>query len=73
MTAGQMADFDARLQVLEDEKAIRALISAYCYHADSGHDEELLALFTEDGVLSSKVAGEARTTAGTAEIRARIS
>ena len=57
MTAAQIADFEARLRVLEDDKAIRELISAYCYHADSGHDDELLALFTEDGVLASKVGG----------------
>jgi hypothetical protein len=67
-----MADFEARLRVLEDEKAIRELISAYCYHADSGHDDELLALFTEDGVLSSKVGDHAHATTGTEQLRAQI-
>lgn len=68
----RIAEIEARLSRLEDERAIRELISAYCYHADSGHDEDLLALFTTDGVMSSKVAGEARAAVGADQILAQI-
>lgn len=71
-TVDQMASFEVRLQALEDERSIRELISSYCYYADSGRDEELAALFTVDGVMSSKVAGEARATTGLGQIRAQI-
>jgi hypothetical protein len=72
LTADRIAEIEARLARLEDERAICQLISAYCYHADSGHDEELLELFTADGVLASKVSGEAHASAGSEKIRAQI-
>ncbi|HEV8064891.1 MAG TPA: nuclear transport factor 2 family protein [Acidimicrobiales bacterium] len=73
MTADRIADVEARLARLEDERAIRHLISAYCYHADSGHDEELANLFTPEGILGSKVAGEAHAAVGADQISAQIS
>ena len=67
-----LASIDARLRTLEDESAIRDVISAYCYHADSGHDEDLITLFADEGVLSSKVAGAYKAAVGTSEIRAQV-
>jgi len=45
-----VAALSARLEALEDERAIRELVSRYSYHADCRRDEEWVDLWTEDGV-----------------------
>lgn len=50
-----MTSLEQRMQRLEDERAIGELIARYCYLADSGRDDELLDLFTDDGRLGSTV------------------
>src|SRR6516162_5565016 len=42
---------EARLQLLEDDKAIREVLARYGYNADQGRDNAYVNLFTEDGVL----------------------
>lgn len=42
---------DARLRALEDERALRDLVSRYAFYADSGQHEEWVQLFTEDGAV----------------------
>jgi uncharacterized protein (TIGR02246 family) len=43
---------DAGLQVLLDERAIRALATGYAHFVDRREAEGLIALFTEDGALT---------------------
>jgi len=42
---------EARVQELEDERAIRDLLSRYGYTADSCKDEAFVDLYTEDGSM----------------------
>jgi uncharacterized protein (TIGR02246 family) len=42
---------EERLQVLEDERTLRELLSRYAFNADLGRAKEYAGLFTEDGVL----------------------
>lgn len=44
-------DIEARLQRLEDERAIAAVIHAYAFHFDRAEAEAVAALFTEDAVV----------------------
>ena len=39
--------------VLEDKEAIRDVLTAYCFHADSGDHTKRAALFAEDAVLTT--------------------
>src|SRR4051812_23545510 len=43
---------EARVEELEDERAIRELLARYGYNADNCRDEAYLALFTEDGAMN---------------------
>lgn len=47
----RFASLEARIHDLEEERAIRELLSRYGYAADMGHSEAYVALFTEDGAL----------------------
>lgn len=47
----RIAALEARLAVLEDEKAIRELLARYGYYADAQLDDEYFGLFTEDCVM----------------------
>jgi len=51
--AAELAQLKAKLQRLEDERAISDLISRYGYLVDLPMEEEWLALFTEDGVMDA--------------------
>jgi SnoaL-like domain len=42
---------EARLHLLEDDKAMRELLARYGYNADQGRSEAYVQLFTEDGAL----------------------
>jgi hypothetical protein len=71
-TQARLAAVEARLEQLEDEHRIRALIARYCYLADAKRDDDLVELFTEDGELGSKIAGTERVTRGIEAIRAQV-
>ncbi|WP_439030559.1 nuclear transport factor 2 family protein [Gordonia terrae] len=55
MTAGdvesRLAALETRVAELEDEKAIRELLSRYGYYADACLDDEYFDLFTDDCVM----------------------
>lgn len=53
----RLAALEKRLAELEDERAIRELLSRYGYYADACLDEEYLALFTEDGAMDVSQGG----------------
>jgi ketosteroid isomerase-like protein len=48
---GQGMDIAARLQRLEDERAINDAIHAYAYHFDRNEPEAVAALFTDDAEI----------------------
>jgi len=37
------------MSAIEDREAIRELLAVYCFHLDAGEQEQMAALFTEDG------------------------
>lgn len=43
---------EARLQMLEDDRAIRELLARYGFNADYGRAKEYVDLYTEDGVMN---------------------
>src|SRR5947209_3082506 len=43
---------EARLQEVEDDRAIRELLSRYGYWADMGRDQDYVDLYTEDGAMN---------------------
>jgi hypothetical protein len=47
----QMKKMEARLQELEDERALRELLARYGFNADRWLDDEYTDLFTEDGAM----------------------
>lgn len=49
--ARELTEVRSRLSALEDERAIRELLSRYGYYADAMLDEEYFALFTDDCVM----------------------
>jgi hypothetical protein len=49
--AARLAELAERLAALEDERAIRELLSRYGYYADACLDEEYYGLFTDDCVM----------------------
>jgi hypothetical protein len=46
-----MSDLATRVQRLEDERDIRALLTRYAFSADLGRSREWVELFTEDGTI----------------------
>lgn len=52
MDEARLAAIEARLQTLEDERAIRQLVSGYGYAMDGGAAEAVRSLFAEDGVYA---------------------
>jgi len=44
--------------LLEEKDAIRDLMSAYCFHVDSGDFEKFAALFTEDAIFDAGALGK---------------
>lgn len=58
-----MSTLEARIRALEDRDAIRELTARYCQLAVGGRAEEIVALFTREGVMESgdtKERGHAR-------------
>jgi hypothetical protein len=62
---------------LEDERAIRALLARYAFHADRCLDDAWVSIFAEDGVIDIDVGDVSEGTTyqhrGTAELREWIS
>ncbi|MFC6236989.1 nuclear transport factor 2 family protein [Longivirga aurantiaca] len=49
--ASRLDALEARLRLLEDERAIRDLLSTYSSHADAMRDDDWLALWSQDGAI----------------------
>jgi hypothetical protein len=47
----RIAKLEARIEELEDERAIRELLARYGYNADCCRDEAYVDLYTEDGAI----------------------
>jgi hypothetical protein len=47
----RLAQLEARVQELEDERKIREVLSRYGFNADCHRDREYVELYTDDGVL----------------------
>jgi SnoaL-like domain len=60
----RITELEARLARLEDDRAVRDVIANYCYRADGCRDEELLAMFADDGLMASVTGGETTRTEG---------
>jgi hypothetical protein len=50
-TEDRIAELERRLIELEDERAIRYLLSRYAYVSDFGNSDDLVKLYTEDGAI----------------------
>ena len=48
-----MASLEDRIRAIEDRDAIRELTARYCQLAVAGRAEEIVALFTRDGIMES--------------------
>ena len=48
-----MSTLEERIRAIEDREAIRELTARYCQLAVGGHAEEIVALFTREGVMES--------------------
>ena len=49
-----MSTLEERIRALEDREAIRELTSRYCQLAVGGRAEEIVALFTREGVMGNE-------------------
>ena len=58
------SDLAARLDRLESKDAIRELTAAYCFAVAEGRGEDIVAMFTDDGVFKMR----GRTWSGRAEL-----
>jgi hypothetical protein len=47
----RVARLEARIEELEDDRAIRELLARYAYNADGCRDEAYVQLYTEDGAM----------------------
>lgn len=50
MSANKLHEIKARLQRLEDERDLRALIARYGHYADLGYEDAYVDQFTDDGI-----------------------
>jgi hypothetical protein len=72
----RVARLEARVQELEDERAVRELLARYGFNADCLRDEAFVDLFTDDGVVDLVVGAGATTVLryeGKAELEQFIS
>jgi hypothetical protein len=49
--AARIAELEARLQLVEDDRAIRQLLARYGFNADMGRSEAYVSLYTDDGAI----------------------
>ena len=63
-----------RLEIIETRFALRELRSKYCWYTARGRKEDVLELFTEDGVFENyrTPSGEPAVAAGRAELAAYL-
>lgn len=66
----KIAKLEAALAELQDERAIRTLISRYAIHTDAGRVSEWLNLWTDDGVEEIDFQGRLLRWAGKQEMTA---
>ena len=55
--AARLEALERSVKVLQDERAIRAVLAWYCFGADSGRHEEFIDLFTEDARIEVSLYG----------------
>jgi hypothetical protein len=66
----RIAKLEARIQELEDERAIRELLARYGYNADCCRDQEYIDLYTEDGAIELRTnEGDGMRFQGAKELR----
>lgn len=76
--ASRVGELEARLGLLEDERAIGELLSRYSYYADSRRDDDWIGLWHPDGALEialgpgAAVYGEPHTWHGHSDLRVFI-
>ena len=63
----RLAALEGRVQELEDERAIRDLLSRYGFTADNCQDEAFVQLYTEDGRIKVAANAKARANFGVGE------
>lgn len=63
----RLAQVEARLQELEDDRAIRELLARYGFTADNCQDEAFVRLYTEDGGIKVAANAKARASFGVGE------
>ena len=63
----RLAALEARVQELEDDRAIRDLLARYGFTADNCQDEAFVALYTEDGHIKVAANERARANFGVGE------
>jgi ketosteroid isomerase-like protein len=49
----KIRELEARLQQVEEDRAIRELLARYGFNADRGRSEAYVSLYTEDGVIDT--------------------
>jgi hypothetical protein len=62
-----VASLQARVQELEDDRAIRDTLSEYGFHADNCDDDAFVELYTEDGAIKVSASAKAREAFGDKE------
>lgn len=62
-----VAQLQARVAELEDDRAIRDLLAAYGYTADNCQDEAFVDLYTDDGSIKVTANAKARAVFGDSE------
>ena len=51
----RIAELEGRLQLVEDDRAIRELFARYGFNADMGRSEAFVSLYTEDGGIDISI------------------
>ena len=63
----KLAALEARVRELEDDRAIRDVLSRYGFTADNCQDEAFVALYTEDGAIRVAANAKAKAAFGVGE------
>jgi hypothetical protein len=68
----RIAKLEARIEELENERAIRELLARYGFNADCCRDEAYVDLYTDDGAIEVSAGANTFRCEGKAEIRGFI-
>jgi hypothetical protein len=68
----RIAKLEARIEELEDERAIRELLARYGYNADCCRDEAYVELYTDDGAIEVSAGDNTFRCEGHEQIRGFI-